>query len=54
MEHGRKKWAATQAVHTITDSTNLSSSRLVEPPHKPHMLDRIRLLGLRVVSWDGM
>ena len=54
MEHGRKKKAARQAVQTSTGWAKLRRSRLVKPSNKAHTLEDVRLMGLRVVSWDGV
>jgi hypothetical protein len=53
-EGGRIKQAAAQAVYSTAEWTTLGTSRTIEPPYQPHTLEDVLLLGLTLVSWDGV
>ena len=53
-EDGRIKQAATQAVFSTADWTSLGTSHHIDPPHQPHSLEDVLLMGMKLVTWDGV
>jgi hypothetical protein len=51
---GRIKQAATQAVFSTANWTTLGTSRHIDPPHQLHSLEDVLLMGMKLVTWDGV
>jgi hypothetical protein len=54
MQIGRQKKAASEAVHTAVSWAELQGSRMEDLSNKLYALEEVRLMGLKVVSWDRM
>jgi hypothetical protein len=54
MQNGREKKAAGEAVHAAVSWAELRGSRMENLSNKLYTLEEVELMGLKVVSWDGM